>query len=208
MLFNGFKPLFEALSPADVNQLSYEIVTVFQGEGGTLESLLANTASLTAELASRDQVIGSLITNLNRVMVTIGNRDEQLSDLLGKLRQFVSGLSRTGRRSSARWTRSRPSPCRPPTCVTDARPPLTEDIKELRKVARNLDNGKAEIDRALQVLPVKLTQGRTHGDLRLLLQLLPLQLQGVGEAAGGLGTGDRRRRRRGVQDRECEVRPR
>ena len=47
MLFNGFKPLFQALSPADLNKLSYEIVQVFQGEGGTLEGLLAHTASVT-----------------------------------------------------------------------------------------------------------------------------------------------------------------
>ena len=40
MLFNGFKPLFQALSPADINKLSYEIIQVFQGEGGTLEGLL------------------------------------------------------------------------------------------------------------------------------------------------------------------------
>jgi phospholipid/cholesterol/gamma-HCH transport system substrate-binding protein len=39
VLFNGFKPLFEAISPEDVNQLAYEVITVFQGEGGTLESL-------------------------------------------------------------------------------------------------------------------------------------------------------------------------
>ena len=47
VLFNGFKPLFQALSPADLNQFSYEIVQVFQGEGGTLESLLGHTASVT-----------------------------------------------------------------------------------------------------------------------------------------------------------------
>jgi phospholipid/cholesterol/gamma-HCH transport system substrate-binding protein len=64
VLFNGFKPLFEALSPADLNQLSFEIVQVFQGEGGTLESLLGHTASVTSALASRDQVIGQLIDNL------------------------------------------------------------------------------------------------------------------------------------------------
>ena len=44
VLFNGFKPLFQALKPEDVNQLSFEIVKVFQGEGGTVESLLARTA--------------------------------------------------------------------------------------------------------------------------------------------------------------------
>ncbi len=93
VLFNGFKPLFEALSPADVNKLAYEIITVFQGEGGTLESLLAHTASVTTTLANRDQLIGDLIDNLNEVLVTLGNRDDELSDLLIKLRQFVGGLS-------------------------------------------------------------------------------------------------------------------
>ena len=34
MLFNGFKPLFAALSPADINKLSAEVISVFQGEGG------------------------------------------------------------------------------------------------------------------------------------------------------------------------------
>ena len=36
-LFNGFKPLFQALSPDDVNQLSGEIIQVLQGEGGTVD---------------------------------------------------------------------------------------------------------------------------------------------------------------------------
>ena len=31
-LFNGFQPLFQALSPGDVNKLSSEIIEVFQGE--------------------------------------------------------------------------------------------------------------------------------------------------------------------------------
>ena len=31
VLFNGFQPLFQALSPGDVNQLSSEIIQVFQG---------------------------------------------------------------------------------------------------------------------------------------------------------------------------------
>ena len=79
VLFNGFKPLFQALSPADINKLSYEIVQVFQGEGGTLESLLAHTASVTSTLADRDQVIGDLIDNLNEVLDHLGDRDEQLS---------------------------------------------------------------------------------------------------------------------------------
>ena len=38
VLFNGFKPLFTALTPADVNQFAFEVIKVLQGEGGTIES--------------------------------------------------------------------------------------------------------------------------------------------------------------------------
>ena len=162
VLFNGFKPLFEAVSPADINKLSYEIVTVFQGEGGTLESLLSHTASVTSTLASRDQVIGSLISNLNQVMVTIGNRDEQLSSLLIKLRQFVSGLSQDRQAILGSLDSISGLAVQTSDLVTGIRPGLTTDVKQLRSVAGNLDRNKAEIDRALQVLPVKLTKvGRT-----------------------------------------------
>ena len=34
-LFNGFKPLFQALQPEQVNELSMNLVQVLQGEGGT-----------------------------------------------------------------------------------------------------------------------------------------------------------------------------
>ena len=162
VLFNGFKPLFAALSPADINKLSYEIVTVFQGEGGTLESLLSHTASVTSTLASRDQVIGSLITNLNQVMVTLGNRDKQLSDLLVKLRVFVSGLSQDRQAILGSLDSISSLAVQTSDLVTGIRPPLTKDVKQLRGVAGTLDSNKAEIDRALQVLPIKLNKiGRT-----------------------------------------------
>ena len=46
--------------------------------------------------------------------------------------------------------------------VSGIRGPFVSDIKQLRRVAGNLDRGKAELDRALQVLPIKLNKiGRT-----------------------------------------------
>ena len=42
------------------------------------------------------------------------------------------------------------------------RKPFVADIKQLRTVAGNIDKNKAELDRALQVLPIKLNKvGRT-----------------------------------------------
>ena len=162
VLFNGFKPLFEALSPKDINQLSYEIITVFQGEGGTLESLLAHTASVTSTLASRDQVIGELINNLNEVMVTLGNRDTELSDLLIRLRQFISGLSQDREAILGSLESVSDLALETSDLVTGIRKPLAKDITELREVAGTLDRNKAELDRAIQVLPIKLEKiGRT-----------------------------------------------
>jgi phospholipid/cholesterol/gamma-HCH transport system substrate-binding protein len=162
VLFNGFKPLFQALSPADVNKLSYEIVRVFQGEGGTLDGLLSHTASLTSTLASRDQVIGSLINNLNETMATIGNRDEELSDLLIKLRVFISGLADDRKAILGSLDSISALAVQTSDLITGIRPPLTTDVKQLRKVATTLDKNKQELDRALQVLPIKLTKvGRT-----------------------------------------------
>ena len=119
-LFNGFKPLFAALSPDDVNQLSYEIIQVFQGEGSTVRDLLANTAALTTTIADKDQVIGQVIDNLNTVLNTVNADTNQLSGLIVTLQQLVTGLARTGSRSRTRSARSATSPTPPPGCSTRA----------------------------------------------------------------------------------------
>ena len=38
VLFNGFKPLFAALNPQDVNAFAMEIIKTLQGEGGDVNS--------------------------------------------------------------------------------------------------------------------------------------------------------------------------
>ena len=48
---------------------------------------------MTTTLADRDQVIGSLIDNLNQVLDHVGNRDDQLSQLITTFRTFVGGLN-------------------------------------------------------------------------------------------------------------------
>lgn len=162
VLFNGFKPLFQALSPSDINQLSFEIVQVFQGEGGTLESLLGHTASVTSTLAERDEVISSLITNLNDVLDHLGDRDEQLSDLILNFKSLVTGLK--GDRQAILSSLDQISLLSNQTAdlVTGIKDPFVEDVKQLRKLADNINANKGELDRALQVLPIKLEKvGRT-----------------------------------------------
>ena len=162
VLFNGFKPLFQALSPSDLNKLSFEIIQVFQGEGGTLESLLDHTASVTQTLASRDQVIGDLIENLNEVLEHIGDRDEQLNELIKSFQIFIGGLKEDRQAILGSLDRISALSVQTADLVDGIREPFVDDIRELRETAGNLDENKAELDRALQVLPIKLTKvGRT-----------------------------------------------
>ncbi len=162
VLFNGFKPLFQALSPDDVNKLSYEVVQVFQGEGGTLENLLGHTASITQTLADRDQVIGDLIDNLDYVLDHVADRDDQLSDLIVTFRTLVSGLKDDRQAILASLDGISALSVQTADLVKGIRPSFVEDVKQLRRFAGNLDRNKAEIDRALQVLPIKLEKiGRT-----------------------------------------------
>jgi phospholipid/cholesterol/gamma-HCH transport system substrate-binding protein len=162
VLFNGFKPLFQALSPDDINKLSYEVVQVFQGEGSTLENLLGHTASITQTLADRDQVIGDLIENLDYVLDHVADRDDQLSDLIQNFRTLVTGLKDDRGAILDSLEGISDLSVQTADLVRGIRPSFVEDIKQLRRFAGNVDANKAELDRALQVLPIKLEKvGRT-----------------------------------------------
>jgi len=56
-VIGGFRPLFRALSPDQVNTLSSELIQAFQGQGATINSLLSETAAFTNTLADRDTLI-------------------------------------------------------------------------------------------------------------------------------------------------------
>jgi len=155
-LFNGFQPLFQALSPDEVNNLSYEIIQVFQGEGETVQSLLASTASLTNTLADRDQVIGRVIDNLNTVIGDVSARAPQLSQLLDTLQQLVSGLAAQrqpiGSAVDAIGDLTRTTA----GLVEDARPPLKSDIDQLRMLAGMLNDNSDTVDHAITTWGPKL----------------------------------------------------
>ena len=92
-LIGGFRPLFRALDPDQINALSGELLRVFQSQGGTISSVLAQTSTLTATLAGRDELIGQVITNLNTVLGTFAEHDGQFAQGLDKLSQLTEGLA-------------------------------------------------------------------------------------------------------------------
>jgi phospholipid/cholesterol/gamma-HCH transport system substrate-binding protein len=91
-IFNGFQPLFAALTPQQVNDLTASIIQIFQGESGTVASLVTQTASLTENLAQRQQLIGQVIDNLSSVAGTLDSHDQQLVTMINQFDGLVGGL--------------------------------------------------------------------------------------------------------------------
>ncbi len=84
-LLGGFRPLFRALDPQQVNTLSDQLVAALQGEGPTITTFLAQTAAVTNTLADRDQLIGQVIGNLKTVMGSLGDQSSQFADAVDSL---------------------------------------------------------------------------------------------------------------------------
>ncbi|MCP9952977.1 MCE family protein [Actinomadura madurae] len=155
-LFNGFRPLFTALEPKDVNTLAMQIIQVLQGEGGTINSLLAHVASLTNTLADRDKVIGRVIDNLNTVLGTIDERHAEVNRLITDLRGFVSGVS--GDRQAIFDSVSAINDLTGTTqdLLADARPDIRDDIAGLRKLTGTFAANGKDIDAGLRRSPKQL----------------------------------------------------
>src|ERR1700760_1379019 len=92
-LIGGFRPLFRALNPDQVNELSGQLLAALQGQGGTIGSFLDQAAAVTNTLANRDQLIGQVIDNLNVVLGSIGNQSDRFDTAVTSLSDLVNGLA-------------------------------------------------------------------------------------------------------------------
>jgi phospholipid/cholesterol/gamma-HCH transport system substrate-binding protein len=158
VLFNGFRPLLQGLDPKTVNEVSFEIIQTLQGEGGTIEQLLARTASLTNTLADKDAVIGRVIDNLSAVLDTVDRRDGDLNNLIVQLRRLSSGLAEDRKTIGQSIVGIGDLTDATAGLLTDIRPALRTDIANLGALTKNLDDNKAIVDGVLQRLPEKLNR--------------------------------------------------
>lgn len=155
VLFDGFKPLFAGLNPADLNTFSEEIIKVFQGEGGSLESLLTHTASLTQTVASRDKVIDSLISNLTTVLNTVGDRDKQLNQLITTFQSFIGGLKDDKDAIINSLSNISSLSVQTSDLLNGISDPLANDVHYLKTWSELLLKDRDELDKELQILPIK-----------------------------------------------------
>ena len=153
VLFNGFRPVFETLHPEDVNRLAAQIISTFQGEGGTIDSLLASTASLTTTLAKRDSSIGRVIDNLDSVLNTVATRDTALSQLIVNLRKLAGGLAGDKDILGSSLGNIDAFVAAADSVLRQTKPDIDSSIRSLRTVVDTVDQNKVKLDSALKKLP-------------------------------------------------------
>lgn len=92
-LIGGFRPLFRALDPNQVNELTGQLIEAFQGQGPTIGSFLNQAAAVTNTLADRDLLIGEVVDNLNVVLGSLGGQSERFDNAVTSLSELVDGLA-------------------------------------------------------------------------------------------------------------------
>jgi phospholipid/cholesterol/gamma-HCH transport system substrate-binding protein len=183
-LIGGFKPLFKALDPEKVNKIAEGLITVFQGQGGTINDILDQTAQLTSALAERDEAIGDVIKNLTIVFDTTVKHQKQFDDTVKNLETLITGL------------KNRADPLATATAnISDAadtiadllganRPVLNDTVDRLEGVAAPLVEKQNELDEVLTAVPEALQLigrgGGLYGDFfNFYLCDLSLKLNGL-----------------------------
>lgn len=152
-LIGGFRPLFHALDPNQVNALSSQLIKALQGEGPTISSFLEQTAALTNTLADRDQLIGQVIVNLNTVMSSLGDQSSQFARTVDSLSHLLGTLADRKQDISNAIAYANEAAGSISDLLAQARPPLAKTIQESDRTAGIIVADRDYVDDLLNTLP-------------------------------------------------------
>ena len=152
-LIGGFRPVFRALDPDKVNNIAQSIVTIFQGQGGTISDILDQTASLTSALADRDQAIGEVIKNLNTVLDTTVKHQQQFDETLQNFEKLVTGLKNREDPLASSVANISDAAGTIADLLADNRPLLQSTLTYLEGVQQPLIDQHVQVDDILTRLP-------------------------------------------------------
>jgi phospholipid/cholesterol/gamma-HCH transport system substrate-binding protein len=152
-LLGGFKPLFRALDPEQVNALSGQLVQAFEGQGPAIGSFLQQAAVVTNTLADRDQLIGQVIDNLNVVLGSLGGQSDRLDKAITSLSELVHGLAerKTDISDAVAYTNAATGSLA--DLLSQARAPFQKVVHETDRVAGIAVADHVYLDNLLNTLP-------------------------------------------------------
>ena len=152
-LFDGFKPLFDALSPQQANQLAADVVAAFQGSGASITALFDNIARLTGNLSKRDALIAEVVDNLDVVLRGVADHNGDLASLINDLASLTHGLSADRHRIGAALSGVDAVAGSLSDLLGKGEPALHHDIADLFLVAGTLVKNQKLLAAAVEALP-------------------------------------------------------
>ncbi len=152
-LIGGFRPLFRALAPEQINALSGQLISALQGQGATIGSFLSQTAALTNTLADRDQLIGEVIVNLNTVLGSLAGQSDQFGKAVEALSDLVATLSDRRQDIANGLAYSNAAAGTIADLLVEARPPLQNVVNETDRAAGQVLSDHDYFDNLLNTLP-------------------------------------------------------
>lgn len=94
-LLAGFQPVFDTLTPEQVNGLSNGLVQAFQGDTVSLSDTVAQVGKFASDMSNRDVVIGAIIDNLSGVMRDLSRQGDQIGTLMDSVSGVIKNLNAT-----------------------------------------------------------------------------------------------------------------
>lgn len=127
VVLNGYEPLFATIDPKAADQITAAAVQGLQGDSNAWASLVDQTGKLTETFAGRDQLLGDLITGMDRLFGTLAQQNGNIDTTLNNTRQMV-------------------------TTFNARRPELVASMGSLSRVMRALGSVTNEVNPSLQAL--------------------------------------------------------
>jgi phospholipid/cholesterol/gamma-HCH transport system substrate-binding protein len=163
-LIGGFRPLFRALDPDKVNNIAQSIITIFQGQGGTINDILDQTGELTSTLADRDQAIGEVVRNLNTVLDTTVKHQQQFDETVQNFEQLITSLKNRADPIATSVADISDAAGSVADLLGDNRPLLQKTVTQLEVIQQPLVDQKDQLNSILAQLPQALKiLGRAGG---------------------------------------------
>jgi phospholipid/cholesterol/gamma-HCH transport system substrate-binding protein len=127
IVLNGYEPLFATIDPKAADQISQAAVQALSGDTTAWATLVDKSGQLTETIAGRDELLGDMITGMDRLFGTLAKQNGNIDQTLNNTQKMVTSLN-------AR------------------RPELVSSMGSLSRVVRQLGAVSTEVNPALQAL--------------------------------------------------------
>ena len=151
-LLGGLKPVLKGLDADKVNTVTSAVIELLQGQGGALNNVLTDTNAFTSALGNRDQLIGDAITNLNAVLGTVDERSAKFSTSVDQLQQLITGLAKNKDTIAGAIGPLSSTTTDLTELLRNSRRPLQGILQNIRPLATELDDRKAEVNNDVEQL--------------------------------------------------------